>query len=77
VLYLIGNCINLCQFGEGLFLVSKNRNAFLARIISTIIQWKTYIAFIVDDKLLLNNEMVDEFVAMVGRAIKIYGEGDV
>jgi hypothetical protein len=57
--------------------VSKNRNAFLARIISTIIQWKTYIAFIVDDKLLLNNEMVDEFVAMVGRAIKIYGEGDV
>ena len=57
--------------------MSKNKNAFLVRIISTIIQWKTYIAFIVDDKLLLNNEMVDEFVAMVGCATKIYGEGDV
>jgi hypothetical protein len=43
---------------------------------STIIQWRTYLAFVVGDTLMLSNAKVDEFVAMVEHARKIHWEGE-
>jgi hypothetical protein len=55
---------------------SKNNQAFLDRINFKIIQWRTYLASIVDDGLMMNNAKVDEIVAMVERARKTYREGE-
>jgi hypothetical protein len=52
----------------------ERRKAFLGRINYTIIQWRTYLAFVVDDGLLMNNTEVDEFVVMVERTRKIYSK---
>jgi hypothetical protein len=40
-------------------------DAFLSRMNSTIIQWRTYLASLNGDILVLSNAKVDEFVAMV------------
>jgi hypothetical protein len=44
---------------------SKSRKALLGKINSMIIQWRTYLASIVNDGLLMNKSKVDEFMAMV------------
>jgi hypothetical protein len=43
-------------------------DAFLSRMNSTIIQWRTYVASLNGDTLVLSNAKVDEFVAMVEHA---------
>jgi hypothetical protein len=43
---------------------------------SRIIQWRTYLASLKGDILVLSNAKVDEFVAMVEHARKIYQEGE-
>jgi hypothetical protein len=55
---------------------AESKHAFLDRINSTIIEWRNYLASIVDDGPVMNDAKVDEFVAMVERAKKIYGEGE-
>jgi hypothetical protein len=52
----------------------KNRRVFLDSINSTIIQCRTYLAPVLYDGLVINDAKVDEFVAMVERAKKIYVE---
>jgi hypothetical protein len=42
---------------------------------STIIQWRTYLDFVMDDGLVMDEAKVDDFVAMVERAKTIYSEG--
>ena len=44
---------------------SKSKKALLGKINSMIIQWRTYLASIVNNGLLMNNAKVDEFMAMV------------
>jgi hypothetical protein len=39
---------------------------------STIIQWRTYLVFVVYDGLVMSDAKVDEFVAMVEHTRKIY-----
>jgi hypothetical protein len=51
-------------------------DAFLSRMNSTIIQWRTYLASLNSDILVLSNTKVDEFVAMVEHARKIHREGE-
>jgi hypothetical protein len=48
----------------------------LRRMNSRIIQWRTYLASLKGDILVLSNAKVDEFVAMVEHARKIYQEGE-
>jgi hypothetical protein len=43
---------------------------------STIIQWRTYLASLNGDILVLSNAKVDEFEAMVEHAQKIHQEGE-
>jgi hypothetical protein len=51
-------------------------DAFLSRMNSTIIQWRTNLASLNGDTLVLSNAKVDEFVAMVEHARKIHREGE-
>jgi hypothetical protein len=51
-------------------------DAFLSRMNSTIIQWRTYLASLNGDTLVLSNVKVDEFVAMVEHAQKMHWEGE-
>jgi phosphoketolase len=52
-------------------------DAFLRRMNSTIIQWRTYLASLNGDTLVLSNAKVDEFVAMVEHARKIHRKGEI
>jgi hypothetical protein len=54
----------------------NSMDAFLSRMNSTIIQWRTYLASLNSDTLVLSNAKVDEFVAMVEHAQKIHQEGE-
>jgi hypothetical protein len=54
----------------------NSMDAFLSRMNSTIIQWRTYLASLNGDTLVLSNAKVDEFVAMVEHARKIHREGE-
>jgi hypothetical protein len=54
----------------------NSMDAFLSRMNSTIIQWRTYLASLNGDTLVLSNAKVDEFVAMVEHARKIHWEGE-
>jgi hypothetical protein len=54
----------------------NSMDAFLSRMNSTIIQWRTYLASLNGDTLVLSNAKVDEFVAMVDHARKIHREGE-
>jgi hypothetical protein len=54
----------------------NSMDAFLGRMNSTIIQWRTYLASLNGDTLVLSNAKVDEFVAMVEHAQKIHREGE-
>jgi hypothetical protein len=54
----------------------NSMDAFLSRMNSTIIQWRTYLASLNNDTLVLSNAKVDEFVAMVEHARKIHREGE-
>jgi hypothetical protein len=54
----------------------NSMDAFLRRMNLTIIQWRTYLASLEGDTLLLNNVKVDKFVAMVEYARKIHREGE-
>jgi hypothetical protein len=54
----------------------NSMDAFLSRMNSTIIQWRTYLAYLNGDTLVLSNAKVDEFVAMVEHARKIHREGE-
>jgi hypothetical protein len=54
----------------------NSMDAFLSRMNSTIIQWRTYLASLNGDTLVLSNAKVDEFVAMVEHARKIHQEGE-
>jgi hypothetical protein len=54
----------------------NSMDAFLSRMNSTIIQWRTYLASLSGDTLVLSNAKVDEFVAMVEHARKIHREGE-
>jgi hypothetical protein len=51
-------------------------DAFLSRMNSTIIQWRTYLTSLNGDTLVLSNAKVDEFVATVEHARKIHREGE-
>jgi hypothetical protein len=53
----------------------NSMDAFLRRMNSTIIQWRTYLASLNGDTLVLSNAKVDKFVAMVEHARKIHWEG--
>jgi len=55
---------------------TKSMDAFTKRVNSTIIQWRTYLASINGDTLVLSDAKVDEFVAMVEHARKILREGE-
>jgi hypothetical protein len=46
----------------------NSMDAFLSRMNSTIIQWRTYLASLNGDILVLSNAKVDEFVAMIEHA---------
>ena len=52
----------------------NSMDAFLNRMNSTFIQWRTYLASINGDTLVLSNAKVDKFVAMVEHARKIHQE---
>jgi chromatin remodeling complex protein RSC6 len=52
----------------------NSMDAFLRRMNSKIIQWRTYLASLNGDTLVLNNAKVDKFVAMVEHAQKIHRE---
>jgi hypothetical protein len=52
----------------------NSMDAFLSRMNSTIIQWRTYLASLNGDTLMLSNAKVDKFVAMVEHARKIHRE---
>jgi hypothetical protein len=54
----------------------NSMDAFLKRMNSTIIQWRTYLASLNGDTLVLSNAKVDEFVAMVEHARRIHREGE-
>jgi hypothetical protein len=54
----------------------NSMDAFLSRMNSTIIQWRTYLASLNGDTLVLINAKVDEFVAIVEHARKIHREGE-
>jgi hypothetical protein len=54
----------------------NSMDAFLSRMNSTIIQWRTYLASLNGETLVLSNAKVDEFVAMVEHARKIHREGE-
>jgi hypothetical protein len=54
----------------------NSMDAFLSRMNSTIIQWRTYLASLNGDTLVLSNAKVDEFVAMVEHVQKIHREGE-
>jgi hypothetical protein len=54
----------------------NSMDAFLSRMNSTIIQWRTYLASLNGDTLMLSNAKVDEFMAMVEHARKIHREGE-
>jgi hypothetical protein len=54
----------------------NSMDAFLSRMNSTIIQWRTCLASLNDDTLVLSNAKVDEFVAMVEHTRKIHREGE-
>jgi hypothetical protein len=54
----------------------NSMDAFLSRMNSTIIQWRTYLTSLNGDTLVLSNAKVDEFVAMVEHAQKIHREGE-
>jgi hypothetical protein len=54
---------------------SESRRIFLNKMNSTIIQWRTYLDFVMDDGLVMDEAKVDDFVAMVERAKTIYSEG--
>jgi hypothetical protein len=54
----------------------NSMDTFLSRMNSTIIQWRTYLASLNGDTLVLSNAKVDEFVAMVEHARKIHWEGE-
>jgi hypothetical protein len=56
--------------------IMNSIDAFLNRMNSTIIQWRTYLASLNGDTLVLSNAKVDEFVAMVEHARKIHREGE-
>jgi hypothetical protein len=51
-------------------------DAFLRRMNSTIIQWRTYLASLNGDTLVLSNAKMDKFVAMVEHARMIHREGE-
>jgi hypothetical protein len=55
----------------------NSMDAFLSRMNSTIIQWRTYLTFLNGDTLVLSNAKVDGFVAMVEHAQKIHWEGEI
>jgi hypothetical protein len=55
----------------------NSMDAFLSRMNSTTIQWRTYLASLNGDTLVLSNAKVDEFVAMVEHARKIHQEGEI
>src|SRR5450759_2933129 len=54
----------------------NSMDAFTRRMNSTIIQWRTYLASINGDTLVLSDAKVDEFVAMIEHARKIHCEGE-
>jgi hypothetical protein len=54
----------------------NSMDAFLSRMNPTIIQWRTYLASLNNDTLVLSNAKVDKFVAMVEHARKIHREGE-
>jgi hypothetical protein len=54
----------------------NSMDAFLSRMNSIIIQWRTYLASLNGDTLVLSNVKVNEFVAMVEHAQKIHREGE-
>jgi RecG-like helicase len=54
----------------------NSMDAFLSRMNSTIIQWRTYLVSLNGDTLVLSNANVDEFVAMVEHVRKIHREGE-
>ena len=54
----------------------NSMDTFLSRMNSTIIQWRTYLAFINGDTLMLSNAKVDKFVAIVEHARKIHWKGE-
>jgi hypothetical protein len=54
----------------------NSMDAFLSRMNSTIIQWRTYLASLNGDTLVLSNAKVDEFMAIVEHARKIHREGE-
>jgi hypothetical protein len=56
--------------------IVESRDADLRRMNSTIIQWRTYLASLNGDTLVLSIAKVDEFVAMVEHARKIHREGE-
>ena len=55
----------------------NSMDAFLSRMNSTIIQWKTYLASLNGETLVLSNAKVDKFVAMVEHAQKIHREREI
>jgi hypothetical protein len=48
--------------------IMNSMDAFLSRMDSTIIHWRTYLASLNGDILVLSNVKVDEFLAMVEHA---------
>jgi hypothetical protein len=54
----------------------NSMDAFLSRMNSTIIQWRTYLASLNGNTLVLSNAKVDKFVVMVEHARKIHREGE-
>ena len=55
---------------------SQSREAFLRKMNSTIIQWRTNLAFVVGDTLVLSDAKVNEFMAIVEHAREIHWEGE-
>ena len=55
----------------------NSMDAFLKRMNFTIIQWRTYLASLNGDTLVLNNAKVDKLVAMIKYARKIHWEREI
>jgi hypothetical protein len=55
----------------------NSMDTFLRRMNSTINQWRTYLASLNSDILVMSNAEVDEFVAMIEHAQKIHREGEI
>jgi hypothetical protein len=67
---------DIVESRDGDLRMMNSMDAFLSRMNSTIIQWRTYLASLNGDTLVLSNAKVDEFVVMVEHARKIHREGE-